>query len=176
MPKGVEHNKQIPIALACLLVLLRLAIGWHFYVEGSKKVKSLDVGKTTTSQPFSSKEFLRGSTGPLAETFHWQGDDPDRVALARLDGEGPALAEHYDKYFNGFVDYLGVGDDKVFRSQLALDPIERLELFAISRLAHDDLATFEQVEIEDVGRLSDLPENVVGSVYGVADWPLVEQL
>lgn len=121
-------DKKFPVALAVMLVLLRLAIGWHFYVEGSKKVQSLDVGKTTTSRPFTSAEFLRGSNGPLAVIFHRQAGDLDREALARLDVAAPpelppALEKHYDDTFNRFVERLGVGNDKITLSDKVRIPL-----------------------------------------------------
>jgi uncharacterized membrane protein YphA (DoxX/SURF4 family) len=123
-------NTRIPLALAFFLILLRLAIGWHFYVEGAKKVKSLQDEKSLTNQPFSSAEYLRGSTGPLADLFRKQAGDPDAEALARLDVRSPdadqadgkknyrhllppALDKHYDDYFNRFVKHLDLGDSKV---------------------------------------------------------------
>src|SRR6266545_8228539 len=48
--------------LTCVfLVLLRLAIGWHFLFEGVEKLKS---------DSWSSEAYLRESTGPLAPVFH----------------------------------------------------------------------------------------------------------
>ena len=50
-----------------------------------------------------------------------------------------------------------VGDDQVFRRQLALHSVQRLEGFAAERPPHQNLAAFEQIEIEDVGGVSHLP-------------------
>ena len=41
--------------------------------------------------------------------------------------------------------------------------------------AHDDLAAFQQIEIEDVRRIAHLPKHVVGGVDSVVDRPLIEQ-
>ena len=71
---------------------------------------------------------------------------------------------------------LRVADDEIFGGELALDAIERLERLAVAGLADNDLSAFEQVGVEDVRWLADLPENVVGGVDGVGDWALVEQL
>ena len=123
-------NKKYPLALAFFLILLRLAIGWHFYVEGARKVKSLQDEKSLTNKPFTSADYLRGSTGPLADLFRKQAGDPDAEALARLDvrtpdaeqADGkknyrhllpPALDKHYDDYFHRFVEHLQIGEDKV---------------------------------------------------------------
>jgi len=47
------------------LVLLRVAIGWHFLYEGVEKVESTRKG----GKPFSAEVYLRNSTGPLAPRF-----------------------------------------------------------------------------------------------------------
>ena len=51
------------------LVLLRLAIGWHFFFEGWEKLDSLRTGPTTTNRPFTSASYLREATGPFADFF-----------------------------------------------------------------------------------------------------------
>ncbi|EAQ77620.1 TQO small subunit DoxD [Blastopirellula marina] len=51
-----------------IIVALRLVIGWHFFMEGSKKIKSGD---------FSSAGFLRNAKGPLAGYFRNLNNDPD---------------------------------------------------------------------------------------------------
>lgn len=53
---------------ACFfLVTLRLAIGWHFLIEGMHKIQSHRVGKTATNTPWTSAGFFRGGNGPAAE-------------------------------------------------------------------------------------------------------------
>ena len=69
-----------------------------------------------------------------------------------------------------------VADDKIFRSQLALDAIESLKRLAVARLAHNNLPAFEQVHIEHMRRLPHLPQNIIGSVDGIRNRPLIEQL
>ena len=51
------------------LVLLRLAIGWHFLFEGLEKINSVNLGPTESNRPWTSKPYLRESTGPLADFF-----------------------------------------------------------------------------------------------------------
>lgn len=50
-----------------IIVALRLVIGWHFFMEGSKKIKSGE---------FSSAGFLRNAKGPFADYFRNLSDDP----------------------------------------------------------------------------------------------------
>lgn len=64
---------------AFFLVLLRIAIGWHFLTEGLEKYESTQ----KASQPFSAEVYLRNSSGPLAPYF--RGMIPDVNNLALLD-------------------------------------------------------------------------------------------
>ena len=66
------------------LVLLRLAIGWHFLFEGLNKVHSYLVGPTVTSKPFTSGPYFREAPGPLGTLFRATNGDPDSDALAHL--------------------------------------------------------------------------------------------
>jgi uncharacterized membrane protein YphA (DoxX/SURF4 family) len=64
---------------ALFIVLLRIAIGWHFLYEGMEKINSTRRG----DRPFSAEVYLRNATGPLAKYF--RGIVPDVNGLARLD-------------------------------------------------------------------------------------------
>src|SRR5262249_53990709 len=50
---------------ALMLILLRVAIGWHFLYEGMEKYESTQHGKDA----FSAEIYLRNANGPLAEHF-----------------------------------------------------------------------------------------------------------
>ena len=103
----------------------------------------------------------------------------DRIPPCRLDqdvlrllGDHRVEAAHH----SGEADRLfGVGHDQIFGRELALDAIERLQRFAGACLANDQPPAFEQIEIENVGRLAAFPENVVGGVDRVADGTLIEK-
>ncbi len=56
------------------LLLLRLAVGWHFFQEGSKKL---------TNSDFSATPFLQEATGPFAKSYH--NLVQDRLGQVRLD-------------------------------------------------------------------------------------------
>lgn len=60
-----------PAAVIFALVLLRLAIGWHFYREGTKKL-AVDPTTHELHIDFSAEGFLKGAVGPLATFFHQQ--------------------------------------------------------------------------------------------------------
>ncbi len=86
------------------LILLRLAIGWHFLVEGWYKVQSMYlVGETATSKPFSSAGYFREAPGPLGKALRRYEGDPDDLALARLvvpplsREDEPATAKPHDR-------------------------------------------------------------------------------
>lgn len=119
------------------LVLLRLAIGWHFFFEGANKlppeawpVKLLNAQHPVSTrelaakQPFGSENYLRESAGPLGERFrNLAGDsvvermkiaplapdeDPGRVpANRRLP---PGLERDWDIYFQQFVQHYQLTD------------------------------------------------------------------
>jgi uncharacterized membrane protein YphA (DoxX/SURF4 family) len=98
------------------LILLRLAVGWHFYYEGFLKYRSTElIGTTVTNKPFSSAGYFRSATGPLGDAWRRFEGDPDQQALARLvvrpadagDGQPgdrmpPALAEDWKSYVDRF--------------------------------------------------------------------------
>jgi uncharacterized membrane protein YphA (DoxX/SURF4 family) len=67
-PVTVRRVAVVPMSLIVALVLLRLATGWHFYREGTKKLTYDETtGKTRVS--FSAEPFLRQAVGPWAEWF-----------------------------------------------------------------------------------------------------------
>jgi len=73
-------SKYYPGFFAALsIILLRVAIGWHFLYEGWEKLESTASGK----EPFSAEIYLRNAAGPLATYF--RGLIPDVNGLALLD-------------------------------------------------------------------------------------------
>src|SRR5438876_969819 len=89
-------KKPIPLpsttrATQVFLVLLRLAVGWHLFIEGAAKLETFSVGPTGTGKPFSSRGYLQQSQGPLAPYFRNLAGDPDQQLLARLDNDSNAV-------------------------------------------------------------------------------------
>jgi len=88
--------RSTAISTVIFLILLRLAIGWHFLFEGVNKLQTTFAGETTTSRPFSSGGFFREANGPLGPVFRSAIGDPDREALSlltvqpRQEGDDPA--------------------------------------------------------------------------------------
>lgn len=78
------------------MVLLRVAIGWHFLYEG--------VWKITSGGKFSSTPYLMASVGPLKDTFRGMVDDVDGLRritkddlYRRIDERVELIAWHYNK-------------------------------------------------------------------------------
>lgn len=74
------------------IVLLRVAIGWHFFMEGQSKVKEGN---------FSSKGFLSAAKGPLAPLYHQAIWDYD--GNIRLDEK--AITDIFTQYQKKAADY-----------------------------------------------------------------------
>src|SRR4051794_21491224 len=114
---------------AIFLVLLRLAIGWHFLFEGMQKLHSHYVGTTATSRPFSSAGYFREAPRPLGSLFRATTGAPDDEALARLDTVArdetaepandrphtripPGLARDWKSLVDRYVAHYGIDRDK----------------------------------------------------------------
>ena len=92
------------------LVALRLAIGWHFFVEGMDKLKAPN---------WSSEPYLREATGPLAATFRSMAGDRllDKLTLEK-DGSFPSeLDVEWQAYLNAFISHYELNDDQAGRAQ-----------------------------------------------------------
>ena len=64
--------------LRVMLVLLRLAIGWHLLVEGLSKMESVAQGDTARHRAWTSRPYLLEAQGPLGSWFRDLAGDPDR--------------------------------------------------------------------------------------------------
>lgn len=102
--------------LTCVfLVLLRLAIGWHFLFEGLEKVDS---------PAWSSAPYLREATGPVAPLFRWMAGDalvdrltPQPQPADRDPAQTPphlrlpkAIDRDWNDYAARFADYYQLDD------------------------------------------------------------------
>jgi uncharacterized membrane protein YphA (DoxX/SURF4 family)/predicted nucleic acid-binding protein len=126
---------------AFFLLLLRLAIGWHFAAEGYHKLKGYWEGPTETvvgkSKPFSSAGYFREGTGPLAKYIRKEIGDPDDEALRLLTPE-PAespntplhartpslLAQEWADYVRRFGAYYGFDDEQRKKAEEVLMKVE----------------------------------------------------
>jgi uncharacterized membrane protein YphA (DoxX/SURF4 family) len=103
--------------LACFfLVALRLAIGWHFLVEGAHKIETHRIGKTATNTPWTGEAFFREGTGPAARYFRDILHLDDQDARARLECKDHVLPtpvnNEWDDYFQRFVDHFELSNEQ----------------------------------------------------------------
>ncbi len=92
-------TRYYPGFLAALfIVLLRIAIGWHFLNEGVEKVNSTRYGK----EPFSAEIYLRNANGPLGPFFRGMLPDATSASLRDLNqvkeawkAEVQRIGDHY---------------------------------------------------------------------------------
>ena len=111
---------------AICLVLLRIAIGWHFLFEGLEKVRTRAIGPTDTNRPFSSAGYFREATGPIGGLMRGIVGDPYEetralFALPKLP-EGakdkpyanlpPALERDWDDYTKRFIAFYQLDEEQ----------------------------------------------------------------
>ena len=103
--------------LIVALVALRLGVGWHFFCEGSSKLKSGE---------FSSEYFLADAKGPLASHFKSFVWDPDGVI--RLDHDNTEKA--WTDYLKKASAHYQWDEEQNQQGQVILeDYLDRLEWF-----------------------------------------------
>jgi uncharacterized membrane protein YphA (DoxX/SURF4 family) len=78
--------------LSCFfLIALRLVIGWHFAVEGLWKIRTHQIGKTSTNTPWTSEGFFREVYGPYADWYRQHLGISDEWKIAMFRNENPKL-------------------------------------------------------------------------------------
>ncbi len=126
-------------ATRIFLVLLRIAIGWHFFFEGLEKIRSVDwIGPTASNRPWTSRDYLRAANGPLGDWFHHQAGDLDEMTLAYLEVQPlpagidssrvppreripPALDRAWNEYFDHFVNTYKLNEEQTTKARAKLD-------------------------------------------------------
>jgi uncharacterized membrane protein YphA (DoxX/SURF4 family) len=115
---------------AVFLVMLRLAIGWHFCYEGYHKVHSIWLGETTTNKPFTSAGYFREAHGPLGGLMQGAIGDPDEHLLKRLDMGSkdskmpPALARDWEAYYGRFASHYDLDEQQRTSAREKLEKAE----------------------------------------------------
>ncbi len=116
-----EETYTTPARL--FLVVLRLAIGWHFCIEGLEKLHTPN---------WSGEPYLRESYGPFADVYRKVAGDrvADRVR-ARPEGEEtnkelppqfpPALDAEWQAYYDAFVAHYQLDAEKAERARTKLE-------------------------------------------------------
>jgi uncharacterized membrane protein YphA (DoxX/SURF4 family) len=150
----VRAGYRIGLLATLMLVLLRIAIGWHFLYEGMWKYKN---------PSFSAEGFLRQARGPWAEKFHSL--VPDYDGRERLDAtkmsqrwdehrrltadhynfseeqsaEATRIQERYQKQLEVFFDEIDTEEEMVDGKPVVIDAetryFEKLDALAAAREA-----------------------------------------
>jgi uncharacterized membrane protein YphA (DoxX/SURF4 family) len=139
-------------AIAVALVALRLSIGFHFFFEGTDKLKS---------GSFQASYFLGAARGPLAPWFQQMLDDPtgrQKLCVVEVERDGrpavdldPALTlAVWDDFVDRAASHYGFDGDRV-RKQLE-DSIEKLrDSAADSPVVAAELAA-QEAALKQIGR------------------------
>ena len=114
--RGADPNADRYSSFArFFLIALRLAIGWHCFVEGMEKFNT---------PSWSSETYLREATGPLKDYYRDVAGDRliDRLTFGG-DGEFPTeqLDREWTAYVAAFSAYYDLSDEQVQRAQTVLD-------------------------------------------------------
>ncbi|MEZ6059660.1 MAG: hypothetical protein R3C19_04795 [Planctomycetaceae bacterium] len=120
-------------AAVVLLVVLRLAIGWHLLYEGLWKINTL-----STATPWTSAGYLKNSAGPMRDTFRSMAGDPNDLdwlnydtVSARWDDWAARFRSHYQLTDNqaGSLYRLIEGSHTKVGKRLAFgEPLEKLDV------------------------------------------------
>jgi uncharacterized membrane protein YphA (DoxX/SURF4 family) len=130
---------------AFILILLRLAIGWHFLFEGWHKLHTHLAGPTESvagrTRPWSSEGYFREGPGPLARVVRHRVGDPDDEALGRLEvaplpaGQDPVtypprkrvpplLDAEWQAYLNRFASHYRLDESQQAEAKVRLEQVE----------------------------------------------------
>lgn len=97
----MSRRFEISLLGVAALVVLRVALGWHFLYQGLGKLSDPD---------FSSAGFLRQAKGPLADRYHAL--IPDLDGRQRLAEGGQAVIQRLQRRFDAAVAHYGMSDDQ----------------------------------------------------------------
>src|SRR5690606_5131057 len=104
--------RRVSLIAVVLVVLLRIAIGWHLLYEGLWKYDQLD-----TTRPWSAEGYLRNAQGPFRDYFRGLTGDPDD--LKWLDYEW--VSHRWDVWRDRFVDHYRLSEEQQKELDLRLD-------------------------------------------------------
>lgn len=110
--------------LACVfLVVLRLAIGWHFLVEGVWKIRTHLNGPTSTSAPWTGEPFFREGYGPVADWYRQTLGISDDAVLKQFqpipDSDTVAAELEWTKFLADLIRLYGLTDEQKQAAQKA---------------------------------------------------------
>lgn len=144
-----DTKTSLGLATVVLLAVLRIGIGWHFFMEGAKKIQDPE---------FSSAAFLRNAKGPLAPLYH--GSIPDADGYERLDYG--LTYDRWNDYVGRAASYYNLDEAQVARAYRAFDARAQ-ELADFLTEKADDIAEFRnqydklQIDRYEQTELGDIP-------------------
>ena len=155
VPLAAVHNQINPVTKV-MMIVLRIAIGWHLLYEGYTKINSTIDGK----KPFSAEMYLRNSTGPLRFYFRGLVDDNHGVGFLNPDVVGPK----WDSYVTTESASLGLSDEGKKRVEAVLNANKDLLKKYLDEKSKDieryktDIQAFEDEEQRPLEGYGKLPE------------------
>ncbi len=111
----VNDLKRVSVIAILFLVILRLAIGWHFLYEGLWKYSTFK-----TNNPWSAEGYLKAAQGPFRDQFRNMTGDPDD--LNWLDYE--KMSDKWDRWAARFNAFYGLSESQQAQLSRLLDPAE----------------------------------------------------
>lgn len=132
-----KPGETYPTAARFFLVALRLAIGWHCFVEGMEKMNT----------PNFSETYLRESVGPLSGVFRWMAGDRliERVTLGPDDTFPDRLDREWNDYLTAFAAYYELDEEQLKQARGILDQRK------------SDTLTYLKSKSEPVARIAPFP-------------------
>lgn len=122
----LASERQISSLGCWLLVLVRLAIGWHLMYEGLWKIQSQH-----TNTPWSAEGYLKNATGPLRGHFRNMTGDPDDLNWLNYD----LVAAKWNDWQQRFTAHYFPANDSSETTQAAKAKLEQMlrgqETFAV---------------------------------------------
>src|ERR1043165_8781488 len=96
------------------LIALRLAIGWHCFVEGMEKI---------TTPTWSGEAYLRESMGPFSGFFRWIPGDRlvEKLTVGENNSFPPQLDREWRSYVSAFTSYYALTDEQTERVNAVFD-------------------------------------------------------
>ena len=141
------------------LVLLRVAIGWHFFYEGTQKILSTPEGKSSilgqlfpapSGPVFTAEPYLRASSGPLASHFRHlipDADSRDKLDPTAIKANFAVIYARISDHYNFDTDQRKKADGIVKdRGEVVDDWFESLENRERVQKYLDELAEVEKIE------------------------------
>ncbi len=130
MTKGI----RIGLLAAFFLVLLRIAIGWHFLYEGLTKLQS-HRNPTDAVRPFTAEPFLASATGPFRQYYVRFVPDPyglDKLDKEKLLASWRQMIDRYAKRYHFSPEQMGQAEAKLEELRARLD-----DFFADEAVQHE---------------------------------------